>query len=115
MWHEEHEPSHNDHPFGPTMSSPISIVPAPSRSSKGNYNGSEDDLGLGANTGSAGLYPTSVARLSPTLTRSLDPNDPSNLERQRAMDADVAIQLCASLPPFFAPCSLVCLVSRLPC
>ena len=76
------------------MSSPISIVPNPSRPSKANYNGSEDDLG--ANTGSAGLYPTSVARLSPTLTRSLDPNDPSNLERQRTMDADVAIQLCAS-------------------
>lgn len=80
------------------MSSPISIVPPPSRPSKTHYSGSEDDLG--ANTGSAGLYPTSVARLSPTLTRSLDPNDPSNLERQRAMDADVAIQLCASTPPF---------------
>jgi hypothetical protein len=82
------------------MSSPISIVPTTSRPSKANYNASEDDLGLGANTGSAGLYPTSAARLSPTLTRSFDPNDPSNLERQRTMDADVAIQLCAS-PPFF--------------
>src|SRR5258706_4227593 len=88
------------------MSSPIPILPTPSRPSKTNYSGSEDDVG--ANTGSAGLYPTSVARLSPTLTRNLDPHDPSNLERQRTMDADVAIQLCASTPLF---CSFICLAS----
>jgi hypothetical protein len=94
------------------MSSPIPIVPAPSRPSKANYSGSEDNLG--ANTGGAGLYPASVARLSPTLTRSFDPNDPSNLERQRTMDADVAIQLCTSPPLFLlTSCSFACLVSRL--
>ena len=89
------------------MSSPIPILPTSSQPSKTNYSGGEDDVG--ANTGSAGLYPTSVARLSPTLTRNLDPHDPSNLERQRTMDADVAIQLCASTP-LLALC-----VSGFPC
>ena len=71
------------------MSSPIPILPTTT------YSGREDDVG--PKTGSAGLYPT---RLSPTLTRNLDPHDPSNLERQRTMDADVAIQLCALTPLF---------------
>jgi magnesium transporter len=80
------------------MSSPIPIDRAFSRPSKPDYSGSEDNVG--ANPGVAGLYPASVARMSPTLTRSFDPNDPSNLERQRTMDADVAIQLCACASPF---------------
>lgn len=33
------------------------------------------------------------ARMSPTLTRSYNPNDPDVRERQRAMDADMAMQL----------------------
>lgn len=39
--------------------------------------------------------PSTVSvKLSPTVTRSYDPNDPQNLERQRTMDADFAMQLC---------------------
>jgi magnesium transporter len=38
--------------------------------------------------------PQHPARLSPTLTRTYDPTDPENIERQRAMDADFAMQLC---------------------
>ncbi|KAI0677216.1 hypothetical protein C8Q78DRAFT_940167, partial [Trametes maxima] len=37
--------------------------------------------------------PSSRPRLSPTLSRSYNPNDPDARERQRTMDADMAIQL----------------------
>lgn len=40
--------------------------------------------------------PSHPARLSPTLTRSYDPTNPENLERQRTMDEDFAMQLCQS-------------------
>ena len=36
---------------------------------------------------------SSRPRLSPTLSRSYNPNDPDALERQRTLDADMAIQL----------------------
>jgi hypothetical protein len=38
--------------------------------------------------------PQHPARLSPTISRSYDPNDPLQMERQRTMDADFAMQLC---------------------
>ncbi|KAG8820391.1 CorA metal ion transporter [Serendipita sp. 399] len=37
--------------------------------------------------------PLHPARLSPTIARSYDPTDPQHIERQRAMDADFAMQL----------------------
>ncbi|KAI0638525.1 hypothetical protein C8Q77DRAFT_1048494, partial [Trametes polyzona] len=37
--------------------------------------------------------PSSRPRLSPTLSRSYNPNDPDARERQRTMDADMAMQL----------------------
>ncbi|PVF95516.1 cora-domain-containing protein [Serendipita vermifera] len=37
--------------------------------------------------------PQHPARLSPTISRSYDPNDPQQMERQRTMDADFAMQL----------------------
>jgi len=47
----------------------------------------EDGLGVHNSLGS-------LARLSPTITRAYNPTDPQNLERQRTMDADFAMQLC---------------------
>jgi hypothetical protein len=40
--------------------------------------------------------PSNPIKASPTLTRSYDPTDPENMERQRTMDADFAMQLCGS-------------------
>ncbi|CCA70231.1 related to MNR2-Manganese resistance protein [Serendipita indica DSM 11827] len=39
--------------------------------------------------------PQHPARLSPTISRTYDPSDPDVVERQRAMDADFAMQLLA--------------------
>jgi magnesium transporter len=39
------------------------------------------------------IEPTLRARGSPTLTRSVDPNDPDARERQRTMDVDMALHL----------------------
>ncbi|KAI9000695.1 hypothetical protein BD414DRAFT_372466, partial [Trametes punicea] len=44
-------------------------------------------------TGSEINEPSSRPRLSPTLSRSYNPNDPEARERQRAMDADMALHL----------------------
>ncbi|KAI0832765.1 hypothetical protein BC628DRAFT_1305652, partial [Trametes gibbosa] len=45
------------------------------------------------NSGSEINEPSSRPRLSPTLSRSYNPNDPDARERQRTMDADMAMQL----------------------
>ncbi|KAH0840236.1 hypothetical protein J3R83DRAFT_1241 [Lanmaoa asiatica] len=39
------------------------------------------------------IEPALRARASPTLTRSVDPNDPDARERQRTMDVDIALHL----------------------
>ncbi|KAG8852511.1 CorA metal ion transporter, partial [Serendipita sp. 405] len=81
------------------MASPTKPIPVSPRvrtdvSDYGRTTGTEENsssVGSGAyNTINSPLHP---ARLSPTVTRSYDPTDPQHIERQRAMDADFAMQL----------------------
>lgn len=75
------------------MSSPPQPVPIAGRLSR-----TEENIpaGFPRSTSSGGDDPShTAARHSPTLTRSYDPTDPELVERQRTMDVDFAIQLCA--------------------
>lgn len=58
---------------------------------RGNSEHSHSPVRHRSNSGDDDLIPR--PRLSPTLTRSYNPNDPDVRERQRAMDADMAMHL----------------------
>ncbi|KZT05618.1 uncharacterized protein LAESUDRAFT_655292, partial [Laetiporus sulphureus 93-53] len=79
-----------------TLSSNISSSPMPIRPSSEHSHSHSPDRLRRRNSEIEDHDPSvshSRPRLSPTLARSYNPNDPDMLERQRAMDADMAMQL----------------------
>ncbi|OBZ70149.1 hypothetical protein A0H81_09725 [Grifola frondosa] len=70
-----------------------SSVPSTSVSSSPRIRADHSPVRLRQSTGSDSNDLSPRARLSPTLSRSYNPNDPDVRERQRTMDADMAIQL----------------------